>query len=123
MRKTRQRQALQQIFHEARHPLEPLEALQAVQRYVPGLSRATLYRALKVFLAEGMLVPVRLPGDQVRYEMAGKQPHPHFYCRICARVFDTWGCVHNLQRLIPAGFSLEYYEVILYGICAACNRR
>lgn len=120
-RKTRQRQAIWQVFAETDRPLGPQEVLNAAQMYTPGLGIATVYRTLKAFMAEGWLVSVELPGEPQRYEISGKSHHHHFRCRACDRVFEIDGCLTNLTHLTPRGFQLERHEVVLYGTCATCT--
>ena len=120
-RNTRQRQAIRRIFEEADRPLRPQEVLPAAQSYVPGLGIATVYRNLKVLVADGWLESVALPGESPRYEVAGKRHHHHFRCRTCDRVFEIDGCFTNLVHLTPRGFRLEGHDVVLYGLCMACS--
>jgi Fur family ferric uptake transcriptional regulator len=119
-RTTRQRESIRQVFAETDRPLGPQEVLEAAQTYIPGLGIATVYRTLKALTEEGWLIPVELPGESQRYEIAGKGHHHHFRCRACDRVFETSGCVPNLQRLVPSGFQLDRHEVVLYGTCETC---
>ena len=119
-RNTRQREAIRQVLSEADRPMGPQEVLEAAQGYIPSLGIATVYRTLKALTEEGWLIPVELPGEPQRYEIAGKGHHHHFRCRICDRVFDTDGCLPNLRRLAPSGFQLDRHEVVLYGTCDTC---
>lgn len=119
-RNTRQRESIRQVFEETDRPLGPHEVLDAAQSYIPGLGMATVYRTLKALTEEGWLIPVELPGEPQRYEVAGKGHHHHFRCRACDRVFEANGCVTDLRRLVPSGFQLDRHEVVLYGTCETC---
>ena len=119
-RKTQQRDAIRQVLEVADRPLSPQEVLRSAKRRSPGLGIATVYRALKTLSDEGFLVPVDLPGEASRFELAGKKHHHHFHCRDCGRAFDLEGCVPAVQKLAPKGFQVEDHEVVLYGLCAAC---
>ena len=119
-RKTQQRDAIRQVLEAADRPLSPQEVLKSAKRRSPGLGIATVYRALKTLSDEGFLVPVDLPGEASRFELAGKKHHHHFHCRDCGRAFDLEGCVPTVQKLAPKGFRVEDHEVVLYGLCAAC---
>lgn len=121
-RNTRQRQTIRHVFEEAGRPLSPQEVLQAGQVHIPGLGIATVYRTLKGLVEEEWLMPVALPGEPLRYEIAGKGHHHHFRCRLCDRVFEISGCLTNLQQLAPRGFRIEGHEVVLYGMCLTCAR-
>jgi Fur family transcriptional regulator, ferric uptake regulator len=119
-RDTRQRRAIRQALEEAGRPLSPKELHERAQGEVDGLGIATIYRNLKVLHEEGFLVPVELPGEPPRYEVAGKGHHHHFHCRICDRVFEVEGCPGNLAGITPRGFVLEGHEFVLYGLCQRC---
>lgn len=119
-RATRQRAALRDALAAAGRPLLPEELLEAAQAQVPGLGIATVYRNLKLLLAEGELRVVQLPGANARYEFAAHAHHHHFQCRQCDKVFDVHACPGDLAALAPRGFTVEDHELTLYGRCSAC---
>jgi Fur family transcriptional regulator, ferric uptake regulator len=121
IRKTRQRSAIREALEASGRPMSPEEVLSAAQTHVRGLGIATVYRNLKALVEEGWLVPVELPGEPARYELAGKDHHHHFHCRACGRVFELNGCVEKLAELVPAGFAMTGHEVVLYGLCRGCQ--
>ncbi len=120
IRKTRQRSVIRQVFEQTNRPLGAQEVLTAAQQELGGLGIATVYRTIKALAEEGWLVTVDLPGEPPRYELAGKDHHHHFHCRQCGKMYELEGCVDNLKRLVPRGFSVTGHEVLLYGQCAAC---
>ena len=120
-RSTRQRSAIRQALESAKRPLSPQEILAAARRAVPGLGLATVYRNLKLLLAEGAVEPITLSGEAPRYEATQSNHHHHFQCTACRRVFDMEGCPGDLRRLAPRGFKVEYHEVTLYGRCSDCR--
>jgi Fur family ferric uptake transcriptional regulator len=120
-RSTRQRQAVRRAFLKTVHPMTPSEVWEAARRQVPRLGIATVYRALKALCAEGWLVPLELPGEQVTYYERAQKHHHHFVCRACQRLFRVDGCPTNLEELTPEGFQVEDHEFLLYGTCAACR--
>jgi Fur family ferric uptake transcriptional regulator len=122
-RQTRQREAVQHVLGQARRPLSAGELLNATRRAVTGIGIATIYRHLRTMVEEGEVVAVKLPGERVRYEPAGKTHHHHFVCGICGRVFEIPGCASDLRRMTPTGFSVDRHEVILYGRCSECSGR
>lgn len=119
-RQTRQREAIHEAFVEAARPLSAQEAHALAGKRVRALGIATVYRNIKSFVEEGMLVAVELPGESPRYELAGKEHHHHFHCRTCGRVYDIAGCAEALTRRVPRGFRVDSHEVVLYGRCGAC---
>jgi Fur family ferric uptake transcriptional regulator len=119
-RRTRQRDAIRQVFEDAGRPLGPNEVLDAGRSHVKGLGIATVYRTIGSLVEQGWLSVVELPGEPARYEVAGQHHHHHFRCRVCNRVFDLEGCPPKLAELTPPGFELEAHDVTLYGRCAEC---
>lgn len=119
-RNTRQRAAIREALTHAGRPLLPQEVLGAAQQAIPGLGIATVYRMLKTMLDGREIQPVTLPGENVRYEIVGRQHHHHFQCRHCQRVYDVDACPGDLSRLAPAGFVVEDHELTLYGRCRHC---
>ena len=120
-RSTRQRTAIRATIETARRPLSPQEVLDAAKSQVPGLSQATVYRALKSLLDEGEIAVVTLPGDSARYESARHAHHHHFQCNECKRVFDVHDCPGDLAQIAPKGFTVEHHELTLYGRCDECS--
>ena len=88
---------------------------------MPQLGLATVYRSIRALVDEDWLVEVELPGEPSRYEVAHKEHHHHFHCRVCDRVFDLDGCPGSLRELAPRGFRVESHEIILYGQCPECS--
>jgi Fur family ferric uptake transcriptional regulator len=120
-RKTRQKTAIRSVFERTGRPLTTAEVLQIAQRDVDRLGIATVYRSIKTLLDEGWLVPVELPGEAPRYEIAGKGHHHHFHCESCGAVFELDGCQLAVERLAKPGFVVRGHEVVLYGTCADCG--
>lgn len=114
--------AIREAFERADRPLSPAEALEVAQERVPGLGIATIYRNIKGLVEEDWLTEVLLPGAPSRYEVAGKNHHHHFRCRICDRVFEVEACPPDLRALTPHGFRLEGHDITLFGRCASCAR-
>jgi len=119
-RQTRQRDALLEAFTLAGRPLTAQEAHQLASKTVRRIGIGTVYRNLRTFVDEALLTPVDLPGEALRYELAGKDHHHHFQCRECDRVFDVAGCSSALHKGVPKGFRVDAHEVVLYGACARC---
>ena len=120
-RETKQRKAIRNALEDAGHPLSPKELLSLARDEVSGLGIATVYRNISTLQEEGWIVPVELPGEPPRYEVAGKAHHHHFHCRECDKVYEIEGCPGNLQSVTPMGFQLETHEVVLYGLCEICS--
>jgi len=122
-RSTRQRHTIQLVFKAAERPLNVQEVLEGGQQILPALGIATVYRAVKTLMEEQWLVSVQIPGDIPYYEPAGKSHHHHFRCRTCNKVYELQDCMIDFKKLVPAGFSLDTHDVLLYGTCRFCTRK
>ncbi len=121
-RATNQRAAVRAAIERADRPLSPAEILSLAQRDEPGLGIATVYRTVKLGVAQGWLAAVDLPNGPTRFEPAGKSHHHHFECTACRSVFDVPGCPGRMTQLVPPGYELQDHEIILYGRCADCRQ-
>ena len=119
-RKTKQRQIIREVLEGAGRPLSASEVAKLARVEVANIGTATVYRAINKLLEDGFLVPVEIPAEPSRYEVAGLHHHHHFYCRKCKKVFDVDGCPSDFSAFTPKGFTLDADEVILYGRCEDC---
>lgn len=117
---TRQREAILNILRQAGQPLTPQDIRERASRDSAGIGLATVYRALKAFMASGEIAQVEIPGSPPCYEPTDRDHHHHFICQHCRRVFDLPGCVRDLDGLAPRDFRVERHEIVLYGFCSAC---
>ncbi len=120
-RDTRQRRAIRRVFMNVDRPLTPEEILEYGRRIVPSLGLATVYRTVKIFVAERWLSEVELPGGGLRYELADRPHHHHFLCRSCDQAFDVHRCPDEVERLAPRGFEVDGHELTLFGRCVTCR--
>jgi Fur family ferric uptake transcriptional regulator len=119
---TRQREVILGILRQAGQPLTAQEIREQARRDSAGIGLATVYRALKAFMARGEIAQVEIPGASPRYEPTDRGHHHHFICQHCRQVFDLQGCVHDLEALAPRNFHIERHDIILYGLCASCGQ-
>ena len=87
---TQQKSALAEAIMKAERPLTPDEICQEVQKEIPHLGRATVYRALKQFVEEGQVRLVEIPGVPTHYESAARQHHHFFSATIVAGFSIFW---------------------------------
>ena len=120
-RNTRQKAAIREASVRADRPLSPEEALAYAQEQVDGISIATVYRNIGTLVKDKWLLPIDIPGDSPRYEVAGKEHHHHFHCNVCGRVFELQGCNIEVKPRLPRGFRATGHEFFLYGTCAECR--
>ena len=120
LRVTPQRRAILEAFTGT--PTEHLsadEVLARATRAVPEVSRGTVYATLAELSELGLLAAVG-NAEPVRYE-TNVDPHHHFRCRLCLRLFDVEAGVPDTAALAGAGYEIERAELHLDGVCADCR--
>ncbi len=104
-----------------------LTALEIDNR-LPGVGRATVYRALEQLESLGLIQRVDVKGDATGFERVDPsgQHHHHIVCEHCGRVvaFED----DQLEQAILAltkrpDFNVSSHEVTLRGECASCGAR
>jgi len=120
-RVTKQKTALRDAFQKVGRPLSPEEVWDIARKEVKNLGLATVYRNIKSLVEDGVLVSVQLINEPPRYEIAGKGHHHHFRCNECNKVYELEGCIHNVEKLVPRGYSVQVHHLLFYGTCKGCN--
>jgi Fur family peroxide stress response transcriptional regulator len=113
---------------------------------IPGLSLATVYRNINLFLREGVLISVGVVNGEERFDGI-VEPHPHLVCQCCGRVIDLPCPEPHIARAAgialapeedrdcPAGpesgegraspgvetFTVDYRRTVFYGLCGECQ--
>ena len=98
-----------------------------IDRRLPGVGRATVYRSLEQLEGLGLVQRVDLGGEAAGYERVDPSGHHHHHlvCQECGRVvaFED----ERLEQAIGAlgkrpDFELSSHEVTLRGTCSQCAR-
>jgi Fur family transcriptional regulator, stress-responsive regulator len=120
MRSTPQRRAILSVFAGGRtEHLAADEVYARASRLIPELSRATVYATLAEFSEVGLLSAFGSP-EPVRYE-TNLEPHAHFRCHLCLRVFDLTSGRQDPADVSEPGFVAERVELRAEGICGECT--
>jgi Fur family ferric uptake transcriptional regulator len=97
-----------------------------IDRKLPGVGRATVYRSLEQLEGLGLIQRVDVGGDAAGYERVDPSGHHHHHivCEQCGRVFAFED--DGLERAIRAlakrpDFTVSSHEVTLRGECARCR--
>ncbi len=123
VRATQQRRAIHNVLVRNARPLSVNEVFELAQSEVAGLGMATVYRNLKALQEEGQVVPVDLPGQPSRWEIAPEGHHHHFLCNTCDKMYEIRGCPQGIAELLPKGYTLAEHELLLRGQCDACAKK
>ena len=96
-----------------------------VRRQLPRVTLGTVYRNLRLLVAEGLVN--ELPGPHARFD-GNLSDHHHFTCLRCGRIADVAGpmtephsralCTRVAER---SGFSVTHHRIEFFGRCPACR--
>ena len=94
-----------------------------VVRKLPAVGRATVFRALKLFLETGIICRLNLIDGAPRYMLSRIEHHHHTVCVKCGKVGEFRAAtVERLMRIIGDDLSGEIvgHRIELYVICNQC---
>ena len=92
----------------------------------PSVSRATVYRNLKVLEKQGKVMRINIPDGADYYEVM-KREHYHIKCVCCGRIFDA--SLPNMPHLLQMGqeadqgFELFKCNLLFEGLCPDCREK
>lgn len=119
-RKSKQRDAIiSELQSRCDHPTA-MELYLSVRKVIPNLSLGTLYRNLAKLEENGMIL--RIPdGSTDRFD-GHAEPHTHFKCSSCGKVYDILSYKNNFLYISDEKISqICSYNLMLFGICKSCD--
>jgi Fe2+ or Zn2+ uptake regulation protein len=96
---------------------------EAVRAEIGAISRQSVYDALGVLVAEGLIRRIQPSGSPARFEARVGDNHHHVICRICGGMADVdcaVGSAPCLTAVDDKGYEIDEAEVIYWGRCPAC---
>ena len=126
---TVQRLAIFEALASSREHPSAEQIHRAVQRRIPTLSLATVYKNLEALKAIGAVADVNSLHEEGRYEAAlpgtgAGRPHHHLVCISCKKVRDLHDRELDRLRVRDAqGFDLRAVRVQAEGLCPECQAR
>ena len=96
------------------------EVYENVQVRCPNISRGTVYRNLGRLADDGDILRVQIANASDRYDFT-VEPHAHFRCRHCDRVFDFNLPDTSMPANLNEGFCVEDYQLVFCGSCPDCK--
>ena len=128
VRNTKQRQAIFEAIERHGGHLTADEIYRLVRRRFPRLSLGTVYRNLRLLVAQGDLRELDF-GMAATYFETAKDSHYHLICRVCGSITDADLPVERrLQSVVEharnlGGFFIEEHRLDFIGVCAACQSK
>ena len=90
------------------------------------VSRATIYRALRLMVEAGLLRRVARPNGREVYEHDyGYPQHDHLICRECGDLIEFQnGAISDILEEVALrhGFRVSGHRLEVYGLCPKCSR-
>jgi Fur family transcriptional regulator, stress-responsive regulator len=99
---------------------------ETVRSEIGAISRQSVYDALGVLVAEGLIRRIQPSGSPARFEARVGDNHHHVICRLCGRTADVDCAVGSAPCLTAAddlGYEIDEAEVIYWGRCPTCASR
>ena len=96
---------------------------EAVRSEIGAISLQSVYDALGVLVAGGLIRRIQPSGSPARFEDRGGDNHHHLICRICGRLVDIDCAVGSAPCLTAAddmGYEIDEAEVAYWGRCPNC---
>lgn len=97
---------------------------EAVRAEIGAISLQSVYDALSLLSAEGLIRRIQPAGSPARFEDRVGDNHHHLICRVCSRMVDIDCAVGVAPCLTPAetmGYEIDTAEVTYWGTCPDCS--
>ncbi len=88
---------------------------------LPTLSLSTVYNTLKEFANNGLILEVF--AEHKTYFDGYNQPHNHYICDICGKVYDINIEFNFLKKKKISGHLIKKFCGIFRGICSECQKK
>jgi Fe2+ or Zn2+ uptake regulation protein len=97
-----------------------------VRSEIGAISLQSVYDALGLLVAEGLIRRIEPAGSPARFENRVGDNHHHLICRTCGRMVDVDCAVGSAPCLTAAdhnGYEIDEAEVVYWGRCPDCLGR
>jgi len=109
------------------HPHATVDGVaEVVRAEIGAISQQSVYDALGLLVAEGLVRRIQPAGSPARFEARVGDNHHHAICRVCGRTADVDCAVGRAPCLVAKdakGFAIDEAEVVYWGLCPECLAR
>lgn len=92
----------------------------------PSISRATVYRNLRMLEAEGRILRIEVPGSADCFE-ARVREHYHIRCARCGKLFDAklpyMPKLVEMEQAADSAFEICACNLLFVGYCPDCREK
>ncbi len=123
LKATPQRLLILDIINKRGH-VEIEELYKNINKIIPSISVATIYKNLKLLTEKKIVKEVNINSFKTLYEV-NTSPHIHFICKNCNKIFD----IEIQKKEIKSYFKkiinteIDEVEVTLYSKCNSCKKK
>ncbi|MCM8757565.1 MAG: transcriptional repressor [Candidatus Omnitrophica bacterium] len=122
-RLTKQRKViLEELRKTHSHPTAD-KIFQMVKKRIPHIGFGTVYRNLNLLRDQGEILELVCGKYSCRYD-GNIEPHYHFFCFKCKRIFDLdISVLDELDKRVSekSGMQVKYHRIDFYGYCKDCK--
>ena len=112
---------LEYLVASKEHP-SVMMVYRSLSTEIPTLSRTTIYNTLNLFAEKGLVLPLPITSDEMRYDGTTTQHH-HFICKECGNIFDVgMACPYSTAMEID-GHKIEEIHGHFSGTCRKCREK
>ena len=101
-------------------------AAEIARTEIGAISLQSVYDALALLVAEGLIRRIQPAGSAARFEDRVGDNHHHLVCRICDRLVDVdcaIGAAPCLTAADDMGYEIDSAEVTYWGVCPECSAK
>lgn len=125
-------------FHNVRPSVQRVRILEYLQTHLthptadqvycdllqelPGLSKATVYNTLRLFVQSQLVREVSIEDAEMRYDIV-TEDHGHFKCEQCGRIFNFKVRTEQIASGELEDFVISDRNVYFKGLCPYCLGR
>ena len=123
LRATPARLTVLDIFEHAQAPIDVSTVVRALEDRQEHVDEVTVFRIINTFCEKGIVKPIHLNENKLRYEYADKPKHHHFICEKCGDITDVEGCmISKAQKQIEQaiGGKVFRHSLEFFGLCKRC---
>jgi Fur family ferric uptake transcriptional regulator len=99
---------------------------EVVREEIGSISLQSVYDALGLLVAEGLIRRIQPAGSAARFEDRVGDNHHHLICRVCGRLVDVDCAVGRAPCLDASntrGYEIDEAEVAYWGRCPDCQTK
>ena len=95
------------------------EIYSSLKKTHPALSKTTVYNSLDVLRRHGIITPLTITENELRYDFKTDMHH-HFLCKKCGKIIDIDISCPNIEKISEYGHQVDESHGYFKGTCKSC---